>query len=294
MSNIYQDQARDLANIPILRRNVIACVHLEDKDDIVFWDAMLQNHRRGKYHYVTHSKSQSGKETSGSSQCLRFRPYLSRQFFIGIDSDMRYLMQEPDLDAAHFICQTYTYSWENHYCEAKTLQERFMEKCPEKVCKFNFETFLSAYSSVVFKPLLLLLYCLKNHKTDFTKRMFNACLPHQCKSEELADNGKALIERIAKNIEPYMNTPFAKSIDFKAESNYYRSLNVNEQNAYLHIRGHNLFDLVAYIGDLLCRGTSVSFKQDVLPPQSYWQLKKVSSDISSIIYNATIIQHETD
>lgn len=39
MSNIYQDQARDFANIPILRRDVIACVHLEDKDDIVFWDA---------------------------------------------------------------------------------------------------------------------------------------------------------------------------------------------------------------------------------------------------------------
>jgi hypothetical protein len=66
MSNIYQDQARDFANIPILRRDVIACVHLEDKDDIVFWDAMLQNQRRGKYHYVTHSKSQSGKETSFS------------------------------------------------------------------------------------------------------------------------------------------------------------------------------------------------------------------------------------
>ena len=63
--------------------------------------------------------------------------------------------------------------------------------------------------------------------------------------------------------------------------------NVNEQNAYLHIRGHNLFDLVAYIGDLLCRGTSVSFKKDVLmnglPPQTYWQIKKVVEDIAVIV-----------
>ena len=50
MSNIYKDQARDLANIPILRREIIACVHLEDKYDMAFWDAMLQNQRRGKYH----------------------------------------------------------------------------------------------------------------------------------------------------------------------------------------------------------------------------------------------------
>ena len=287
MSNIYKDQARDLANIPIMSRDVIACVHLEDKEDTVFWDSILQNQRRGKYHYVTHSKSQSGKETSGSSQCLRFRPYLSKRFFIGIDSDMRYLLQEPDVDAAHFVCQTYTYSWENHYCEARTLQERFASLYPDRASQFNFEAFLSAYSAVVFKPLLLLLYCLKSHKSDFTRKQFDACLPHQCKGIELADNGKMLIERIANNFEPYLNTPLAKTIDFEAEKSYCDALNVNEQNAYLHIRGHNLFDLVAYIGDLLCRGTSVSFKKDVLmndlPPETYWQIKKVASDIATII-----------
>ena len=287
MSNIYKDQAHDLANIPIMSRDVIACVHLEDKEDTVFWDSILQNQRRGKYHYVTHSKSQSGKETSGSSQCLRFRPYLSRRFFIGIDSDMRYLLQEPDVDAAHFVCQTYTYSWENHYCEARTLQERFASLYPDRASQFNFEAFLSAYSAVVFKPLLLLLYCLKNHKSDFTRKQFDVCLPHQCKGIELADNGKMLIERIANNFEPYLNTTLAKTIDFEAEKSYCDALNVNEQNAYLHIRGHNLFDLVAYIGDLLCRGTSVSFKKDVLmndlPPETYWQIKKVASDIATII-----------
>jgi len=283
MSNVYKDQARDLANIPILRRDIIASVHLEDKEDIVFWDAMLQKQLHGKYHYVTHSKSQSGKETSGSSQCLRFRPYLSRQFFICVDSDMRYLLQEPEIDATHFICQTYTYSWENHFCEAKALQKRFIERCPDKASQFDFEAFLSAYSSVVFKPLLLLLYCLKNHKIEFSKKMFSSCLPHQCRSEELAENGKSLIERIAKNFEQHLNSQFAKSIDFDAEASYCNALDVNEENAYLHVRGHNVFDLVAYIGDLLCRGTSVSFKNDVLtnelPPQDYWQIKKVASDI---------------
>lgn len=80
---------------------------------------------------------------------------------------------------------------------------------------------------------------------------------------------------------------FANSIDFDAEDRYCNALNVNEQNAYLHVRGHNVFDLVAYIGDLLCRGTSVSFKNDVmtneLPPQDYWQIKKVASDIAEIV-----------
>ena len=81
--------------------------------------------------------------------------------------------------------------------------------------------------------------------------------------------------------------PFAKSVDFVAERCYYQTLNVNEQNAYLHVRGHNLFELVAYIGDLLCRGTSLSFKKDVLindlSPQTYWQIQNITKDLSIII-----------
>ena len=84
----------------------------------------------------------------------------------------------------------------------------------------------------------------------------------------------------------FANVPLMQR-DIESESSYCQALHVNEQNAYLHIRGHNLFDLVAYIGDLLCRGTSVSFKKDVLmndlPPQTYWQIKKVAEDIAVIV-----------
>jgi hypothetical protein len=196
---------------------------------------------------------------------------------------MRYLLQESNLDAANFICQTYTYSWENHYCEAFALQRQFEKQCPEKTATFDFSAFLSELSKALYKPLLLLLYCLKNDRPDFNLRMFSACLPNQCRRVELAENGKSLIERIAKNFEQHLNSQFAKSIDFDAEASYCNALDVNEENAYLHVRGHNVFDLVAYIGDLLCRGTSVSFKNDVLtnelPPQDYWQIKKVASGI---------------
>ena len=292
MADVYQLQAKMFANALLLQRDTIAYVHLEGDDDKVFWNGMLQEGHPGKYRFVTYSRCSDANDSEdtmakGVSQCLKFRPNLSKQFFICIDSDMRYLLQEPDLDATHFVCQTYTYSWENHYCEAKALQKRFMDKCSEKACQFDFEAFLSAYSSVVYKPLLLLLYCLKNHRPEFGKKMFSACLPHQCRGNELADNGRPYIERISKNFEQYLNTPFVQSIDFETESNYYQSLNVNEQNAYLHIRGHNLFDLVTYIGDLLCHGTSVSFRKDVLmnelPPQTYWQIKRIISDISEIV-----------
>ena len=283
MADIYQEQARYFANVPLMQSGVVASVHLEDGDDKGFWNAMLQTRHPGRYYFITHSRSPKGYDTKGCEQCLKYRPYLSKRFFICIDSDMRYLLQESNLDAANFICQTYTYSWENHYCESSALQQRFEKQCPNKVATFDFSAFLSELSKALYKPLLLLLYCLKNDKPDFNLRMFSACIPNQCKRVELADNGKSLIERITKNFEQHLNSQFAKSIDFDAEASYCNALDVNEENAYLHVRGHNIFDLVAYIGDLLCRGTSVSFKNDVLtnelPPQDYWQIKKLASDI---------------
>ena len=200
---------------------------------------------------------------------------------------MRYLMKEPGLGAGDCICQTYTYSWENHYCEASELQHRFEKVCPDKAATFDFQKFMSTLSKVLYKPLLLLLFCLKNNKPDFSMRMFSACLPNQCKRAELTGNGKLLIERIAKNFESHLNSPFAQSVDLEDEKVYCQVLGVNEQNAYLHVRGHNLFDLVSYIGDLLCRGTSISFRNDVLvydlPSQNYWEIKKVACDIAGIV-----------
>lgn len=287
MADVYQEQARYFANVPLMQSGVVASVHLEDGDDKTFWNAMLQERQPGRYYFITHSRSPKGYDTKGCEQCLKYRPYLSKQFFVCIDSDMRYLLQEPNLDAANYICQTYTYSWENHYCEASALQQRFEKQSPGKAVAFDFSTFLTELSKTLYKPLLLLLYCLKNDKPDFNLRMFSSCLPNQCKREELVDNGKALIERITKNFEQHLNSQFAKSVDFDAEGCYCNALNVNEKNAYLHVRGHNVFDLVAYIGDLLCRGTSVSFKNDVLtselPQQDYWQIKKVASEISEIV-----------
>jgi len=287
MSNNFEDQARDFTNVPIIRRDVIASVHLENADDKKFWDPILQKQHPGNYNYIPHSKSENGKTTSGCEQCLKFLPYLNKRFFIAIDSDFRYLLEEPDLDSNHFVSQTYTYSWENHYCEAHSLMRRIQLCSPEIASRFDFESFLSEYSKVVFKPLLLLIHCLKYQNRFFDSKQFCNCLVRQCKGEELANNGELIIERLSSNFEPYMSSPYARSIDYNASIAYYRSLHLTEENAYLHVRGHNLFSLITSIGKLLCRGTRYSFINDILlkelPQSKYWEINKVESDINDIL-----------
>ena len=283
MADNYQLQALYFASVVHQEAGVVACVHLENNEDKMFWEPMLQKQQTGRYYFITHSRSNKGKETSGSKQCLNYLPYLSKEFFICIDSDLRYLLQEPNLDADHYVCQTYTYSWENHYCEAKNLQERFNAVCFDGAARFDFGQFLSDYSKAVYLPLLLLLYCIRNGKEEFGQKIFRECLHVQWSHHDLENSGIMIAEKIARNFEPYVNATFAKSIDWNEEKAYFKLLNVTEQNAYLHIRGHEVYNLVLSIGKLLYKPFEKDVLKDALPKFNYWQIEKVGNDAKQIL-----------
>lgn len=73
--NIYKSQAEYWKNLPIIDRSIKACVHLEDEEDIFFWDTILQKCDAGKYLYIPYSKSKEGHDTHGCEQCLKFLPF---------------------------------------------------------------------------------------------------------------------------------------------------------------------------------------------------------------------------
>ena len=113
MGNLIEQQAIDFSNVPIIQRGVKASVLLEDWEDVLFWDTMIQRVSPGQYNYLAHSKAENGHPASGSSQCLKYVGYMSKHFFACIDSDMNYLLQTSNIDAAHYVAQTYTYSWDS-------------------------------------------------------------------------------------------------------------------------------------------------------------------------------------
>jgi hypothetical protein len=42
MSNLIEEQALDFANVHYINRKIKASVHLEDWEDVLFWDTMIQ------------------------------------------------------------------------------------------------------------------------------------------------------------------------------------------------------------------------------------------------------------
>ena len=288
MANLIEQQAIDFANVPIIQRGIKASVHLEDWEDVLFWDTMIQRVSPGRYNYLAYSKAGNGERATGSSQCLRYMEFLSERFFVCIDSDMRYLLNEAGIDSDHFISQTYTYSWENHYCLAEQVQKRLVALSPEAATKFDFGDFLSQLSQNAYEPLLYLLGALdKQLVPSNIVGTFNDCFPLQCTAAVLGNSGAQLISQIKADLRQFVCNPAFAQIDIAFMKEKYRHLGLTESNAYLHIRGKNIFGLLAHIGNIVCRPYKINFKDNVLLPSlqlsGYWEIDTINADIVSVL-----------
>lgn len=107
---------------------------------------------------------------------------------------------------------------------------------------------------------------------------FNLCLPLQPKREDLVNNGNAYVEKV-RNL-------FSDKLKDLHISEVMENKHLNEDNAYLHIQGHQLYKLILHIGTMLCHGTGVAFKTDILDKalhvNGYAEIDNVQTDLKQI------------
>lgn len=274
-------QARYFNNIPILVPDYRSVVHLEDEEDKVFWDTVLQRGRPGHYFYVSYSKSEKGNDTKGCDQCLKYKQYLSERFFICIDSDLRYLLSNSSLPVTPFIIQTYTYSWESHYCDAASLQSSV--EANSTGFGFDFSIFLTNLSHALYQPLLLLLFCKRNEISYLKENEFRQIIKNQCSWKESQNNGQGYVAYLQSRFTPLITGADSIGFDPAEESARYASMGLNLDNAYLHVRGHNIYDLVSYIGRMYSKHARMSFDEEILGKVSvggeYWEYTRIIDDL---------------
>lgn len=208
-----KEQAEYYANLPILDPTITASVHLENVDDELFWNAQLQREHSGKYNFIYHSKAHRGDkyDSKGCEQCLRYREFLSPSFFVCIDSDMRRFSEESNIDAEHYIAQTYTYSWENHCCEAQNLNQRFVLISKD----FDFHKFLLELSNIVYLPILYLIYYKERDNQKWNVNKFEKCVPIQVRRTDLAHNGESILLFVKSSFEEALSKILIKDSELK-------------------------------------------------------------------------------
>ena len=234
-----------------------AAIHVENRDDIVFWSTVLQHFRpRDRFHFIAGSRNENGHETHGVTQCLKYLPYLGPGFLICIDSDYRHLLHEPHLDPRHFVLQTYTYSFENHHCFADGLNDvcRRVTTLPNDI--FDFRRYLSDYSRAVHELFLWHIYLLQADPSAFTASDFNELISLDgCRRPDIRRNGRNEIARFARRARNKTNRFRAQYPDANLSPlrSAYRDIGLTPDTTYLFIRGHNIYDMVYAITREVCK-----------------------------------------
>jgi hypothetical protein len=238
----YRQLAIDLKNNQAISKKYLATVLVEAEDDKIFWkkifDHFLPNH---PLNFIFEIKTPEEKMAQGCLNCLRFHELgcLSKEFFICIDSDYRRLLQEPDLDIEHFVFQTYTYSFENHFCYPRNINNT-IGKLGLKNNLFDFESFLQKYSSALYELFICHILSLQKKDNVLNASDFNPFIGlNVCSLNE-----ELLISELQNRVEIKLlelKSNYAQS-EIEHLKNICRNLGLTEYNAYLYFRGHNVFD----------------------------------------------------
>lgn len=235
-----------------------AAVHVENKDDIAFWSAVLKHFRPGdKFHFIAGSRNEYGNETYGVTQCLKYFPYLSPDFFICIDSDYRYLLRERHIDVKHFVIQTYTYSFENHHCFADGLDDVCCRVTRLKNTVFDFNRFLTEFSNILYELFIWHLYFQNADPIRFSQFEFDHYLNlTTSRSYPLVyDNGGRALDELRVRVERKLKFFGRKypHANLEVVRQKYLQLGLTSDNVYLFVRGHNLYNLILLICKEVCK-----------------------------------------
>jgi hypothetical protein len=258
----YKQLATDYKNRAKLKKRV-AAIHLESDADINFWRKIFNRFLPGySFDYITYTRTLDGNKATGSQTCLKYfyLGCLSKEFMICIDSDYRWLLQEPNFDIEHFVFQTYTYSFENHFCYHRNINNT-IGKLGLNNNLLNFESFLQKYSNVLYE--LFIYHILSLHKKDnlFNTDNFNSFIGlNTCSIEE-----ECLISELQNRVEIKLLELKPNYTQFEIEhlKNTCRDLGLTEYNAYLYFRGHNVFEqlIVKIIKEAVKQLEKTAFKE---------------------------------
>ena len=238
-------------------------VQVEYYEDIPFWQSVFQYARPRKHTKFYYADMDGGKKQGGKGICKRYIPYADNALIVCVDSDFDCFLNPNEYSVVKYVLQTYTYSWENHYCYASSLQKQWAQ-CG--IGSFDFEKFIDGLNAVIYLPLIKILAAKANrilgwHLLEFCGKILH---PSVCKAGVLDNDGAGLLAAIQGEVTKWEKAQPSVSPKLVTQmiSNAI-SIGLNQDTAYLYARGHCVYDLICNIGNKLS-GSTIAFKVQVL------------------------------
>ena len=139
----------------------------------------------------------------------------------------------------------------------------------------------------MYEPFLLMLHQERENHPRFRRGDFHRCVAFQYRQGDELDNGAAFLKRMQENLAAETVDVAAQyGFDFGVERGRYEVLELRETNAYLYVRGHDLYNALVSIGKKLCENTGVDFEQNVMRSAlafgQYDEITRIRTDIGKL------------
>ena len=233
------------------RRRIV--VYVESYDDVFFWRSVLGRYEDDKLTFDIMLPSRNLHLDRGKKAAIsNMLKGVGRDMIACVDADSDYILQgatemSRQMLENPYIFHTYAYAIENFQCYAKGLHETCVMVTLNDHRIFNFERFLQSYSQTIWPLFVWHVVFLQRRKMTmhFDMCEFNkvVVLP-----SVRIQNPKWAIEYLSKKVRAkmfQMERRFPKLKDALPETErMLRDLGINDNNTYLYIQGHHLFDLV--------------------------------------------------
>lgn len=228
-------------------------VEVEDTIDRDFWGDLLgelcpeKEFHFDPYHTILNEDGTSERTGKGKSQIINASADFNAWHIGCVDSDYDWILSDytdagMTISGNKYLLQTYAYSIENLMCLSCTLED-FCHENTEEATGFDFDDYLTRLSKAVYPLLVWSTYLCSKGNQDFTPTSWREVLVNTEKDPEAS---LAKIEEKAKaKIEEFDKKYADKIIDKEGfEFQTVCMKGVTEDESYLFVRGHELFDQI--------------------------------------------------
>ena len=228
-------------------------VEVEDTIDRDFWSDLLgelcpeKEFHFDPYHTILNEDGSSERTGKGKSQIINASADFNAWHIGCVDSDYDWILSDyteagKSISSNKFLLQTYAYSIENLMCLSCTLED-FCRENTEEATEFDFDDYLTRLSKAVYPLLVWSTYLCSKGNQDFTPTSWREVLINTEKEPEAS---LAIIEAKAKAKIEEFDKKYADKIIDKEDFEFQTVCmkNITEDDAYLYVRGHELFDQI--------------------------------------------------
>ncbi len=230
-------------------------VEVEDTIDRDFWSDLLgelcpeKEFHFDPYHTILNEDGSSERTGKGKSQIINTSADFNAWHIGCVDSDYDWILSDftdagKIIRGSKYLLQTYAYSVENLMCLSCTLED-FCHENTDEATEFDFDDYLTRLSKAVYPLLVWSTYLCSKGNQNFTQTSWHEVLVNTEKDPEVS---LAKIEAKAKAKIEELDKKYAGATTDKEDFEFKNMAGkgVTEEESYLFVRGHELFDHILY------------------------------------------------